>query len=215
MRPGSRSGTKGAAASRTRGLFYGHPGRCIMGDRIENKLIMNRFPGLIALALLVVTACAGTASAAEWPYNEKADAAADVHQALKSAQANHKKVLLVFGANWCKDCRDLDAAMHGSSARLIEGKFEVVKIDVGNFDKNLSLAGHYGDPIKKGIPAVVELTADDQVIYSTKGGELADARKMGEQGIYDFLSAKLGSAPANASGGQHLIPMSRARFWGW
>jgi thioredoxin 1 len=171
---------------------------------------MNRFPALIALALV---AC--TANAAQWPYNEKADAAADLTHALKAAQAEHKKVLLVFGANWCKDCRDLDQALHGSSAALIEGKFEVVKIDVGNFDKNLSLAEHYGNPIKMGIPAVVELSADDQVIYSTKGGELADARKMGEQGIYDFLSAKLGPAPSGAAGGQHLIPMSRARFWGW
>ena len=77
----------------------------------------------------------------------------------------------------------------------------MVKIDVGNFDKNLSLAEHYGNPIKMGIPAVVELGADDQVIYSTKGGELADARKMGEQGIYDFLSAKLAVTPSGASGG--------------
>ena len=155
---------------------------------------MNRFPALIALALV---AC--TANAAGWPYNEKADAPADVKHALKVAQADHKKVLLVFGANWCKDCRDLDKALQGSSRALIEGKFEVVKIDVGNFDKNLSLAEHYGNPIKMGIPAVVELSADDQVIYSTKGGELADARKMGERGIYDFLSAKLAVTPSDAS----------------
>ncbi|HTD12367.1 MAG TPA: thioredoxin family protein [Steroidobacteraceae bacterium] len=171
---------------------------------------MNRVAVLIALTL---AAC--TANAAEWPYNEKADAEADVRHALKAAQTDHKKVLLVFGANWCKDCRDLDRAMHGSSLPLIEGKFEVVKIDVGNFDKNLKLAEHYGNPIKLGIPAVVELSADDQVIYSTKGGELADARKMSDQGIYDFLAAKLGPAPAASSGGEHLIPMSRARFWGW
>jgi thioredoxin 1 len=172
---------------------------------------MNRFLALMALALV---AC--TANAAEWPYNEKADAAADVQHALGAARADHKNVLLVFGANWCKDCRDLDKALHGSSAALIDGKFHVVKIDVGNFDKNLDLANHYGNPIKMGIPAVVELGANDQVIYSTKGGELADARKMGEQGIYDFLSAKLATTPSNtASGGQHLIPMSRARFWGW
>ena len=171
---------------------------------------MNRFPALIALALV---GC--TANAAEWPYNQKADAPADVRHALKVAQTDHKKVLLVFGANWCKDCRDLDKALQGSSRALIEGRFEVVKIDVGNFDKNLSLAEHYGNPIKMGIPAVVELSADDQVIYSTKGGELADARKMSDQGIYDFLAAKLGAAPAASSGGEHLIPMSRARFWGW
>lgn len=191
---------------------------------------MNRFLALTTLALVVAAA----AYAVEWPYNEKADAQADVKHALAAAQAQHKKVLLVFGANWCQDCRDLDKALHGSSRPLIEGKFEVVKIDVGNFDKNLALAQRYGNPIKMGIPAVVELSADDQVIYSTKGGELADARKMGEQGIYDFLSSKLGAgtaaaaapvAPATTPGGggsasqgggsEHGLPLSRARFWGW
>ena len=134
---------------------------------------MNRLAVLVALALL-----AATVGAAEWPYNEKADAAADVRHALAAAQTDHKKVLLVFGANWCGDCRALDKAMHGSSQSLIEGKFDVVKIDVGNFDKNLVLG------------------ADNHVIYSTKGGELADARKMGEQGIYDFLSQKVAASPS-------------------
>jgi thioredoxin 1 len=171
---------------------------------------MNRILATAALLLL-----ASGVGATTWPYDEKADAPAEVQQALGAARADHKQVLLVFGANWCEDCRALDKALQGSSRTLIQGKFDVVKIDVGNFDKNLKLAERYGNPIKMGIPAVVELGADDQVIYSTKGGELADARKMGDQGIYDFLSAKLAGTPANASGGQHLIPMSRARFWDW
>lgn len=148
---------------------------------------MNGFLALTALAL----SC--TANAAEWPYNEKADAPADVKHALSAAQADHKKVLLVFGANWCKDCRDLDKALHGSSLPLIEGKFEVVKIDVGNFDKNLALAEHYGNPIKMGIPAVVELGADDQVIYSTKGGELADCARWASRG--STISCRRSSLP--------------------
>ena len=150
-----------------------------------------------ALFATLLALATGAASATEWPYNEKADANAEVQHALKTAQAEHKKVLLVFGANWCKDCRVLDQAMHGSSQGLIEGKFAVVKIDVGNFDKNLALAEHYGNPIKKGIPAVVVVGADDQVIYSTKGGELADARNMGDKGIYDFLSEKIGPGSAH------------------
>ena len=155
---------------------------------------MNRIAVLVALAVL-----AATVNAAEWPYNEKADAAADVRHALATAQTDHKNVLLVFGANWCGDCRALDKAMHGSSQSLIEGKFDVVKIDVGNFDKNLDLANRYGNPIENGIPAVVVLGADNHVIYSTKGGELADARKMGEQGIYDFLSQKVAASPSKQS----------------
>lgn len=179
---------------------------------------MKRLVKFAALALFAQAAAAAT----QWPYDEKADAHADVKSALAQAQADHKNVLLVFGANWCGDCRELDKAMHSTSRPLIDGKFEVVKIDVGNFDKNLDIAQRYGDPIKKGIPAVVELSADDHVIYSTKGGELADARKMGDQGIYDFLAAKLttapsiggGAGPAPAAHGG-LTPMARVRLWGW
>jgi len=150
------------------------------------------------LLLAALAACAAAAQAADWPYDEKADAAADVQHALAAARTNHKGVLLVFGANWCGDCRALDKAMHGSSQPLIEGKFDVVKIDIGNFDKNLDLAKRYGNPIEKGIPAIVVLGADDHVIYSTKGGELADARKMGEQGIYDFLAQKVSFAASGS-----------------
>ena len=143
------------------------------------------------LLLLATASLAGLAHAAPWPYDEQANATADVRHAITAAQADHKKVLLVFGANWCPDCRALDKAMHGSSQRLIEGEFEVVKIDVGNFDKNLTLANRYGNPIAKGIPAVVVVGARNQVLYSTKGGELANAGQMTEQSIYDFLKQKV------------------------
>ncbi|AMO99207.1 thioredoxin family protein [Collimonas arenae] len=126
--------------------------------------------------------------AANLPYDEKADAKVDLQQALSQAKASHKQVLLVFGANWCPDCRELDKALHGTSAPLINGKFVLVKVDVGNFDKNLDVAQSYGNPIKKGIPAAVVLGADNKILYSTKAGELADARHMGENGIYDFFS---------------------------
>jgi len=148
-------------------------------------------PGFLsALAATVVLA------ATPAPYDEKADAAADVQHALTAAQGEHRKVLLVFGANWCGDCRALDQALHGRSGPLIEGKFEIVKIDVGNFDKNLSIDARYGHPIGNGIPAVVVVDAGNKILYSTKGGELANARKMGDQGIYDFLAAKVAAPPA-------------------
>jgi thioredoxin 1 len=140
---------------------------------------------------LSFSATSGAMAADKLPYDEKADAHADLAQALAQAKTNNKKVLAVFGANWCKDCRELDKALHGKSAALIDGKFVVVKIDVGNFDRNTDLAKAYGNPIKKGIPAAVVLTPDNKVVYATKGGELADARSMGETGIYDFFNAMI------------------------
>ncbi len=147
---------------------------------------LNKF-----LLLLAAVSVATLANAAPWPYNERADAAGDIQHALAAAQTDHRQVLLVFGANWCADCRALDQAMHGSSQRLIARQFDVVKIDVGNFDKNLYLAKRYGNPIAKGIPAIVVLGADNQLLYSTAAGELANAGQMTERSIYDFLKRNL------------------------
>ena len=151
------------------------------------KTVFSRF---FALFLALFFAHAALA-AGPLPYDESADAKADVAHALSTAQQDKKPVLLVFGANWCPDCRELDKALHGKSQVLIDGKFIVVKVDVGHFDKNLELAESYGNPIKKGIPAAVLVSPANQVLYSTKAGELANARHMGDDGIYDFLNKVL------------------------
>ena len=138
--------------------------------------------------LLLAALVATFAYAAPMPYDESADAKADLKQALTDAKASKLPVLLIFGANWCKDCRALDQALStGKNADLVKREFRVIKVDVGNFNKNLDLAETYGNPIKKGIPAAVVLSPDNKVLYATRLGELADARSMSETGIYDFF----------------------------
>jgi protein disulfide-isomerase len=144
---------------------------------------MIKWFGVIAAAALSLAAVG-----APLPYDEHANAHATLQQGLDAARASGKDVLVVFGANWCKDCRELDKALHGRTAGVIDARFVVVKIDVGNFDKNLDVAKRYGYPIGKGIPAAVVLSADDKVLYATRAGELADARHMGDDGIYDFFA---------------------------
>ncbi len=140
-------------------------------------------------ALTLALAAAAATHAAEGPYNEAADAKAEVTQALSRAKGAKKPVLVIFGANWCKDCRALDAAIKGGrNAELLAREFEVVKVDVGNFDRNLDLAVQYGNPIKKGIPAAVIVSADNRLLFATKAGELADARSMGEGDVYEFFT---------------------------
>lgn len=142
---------------------------------------------LFALIALLLATVAGAATPA-LPYDEQADAHAAVQRALAQAQAAHVPVLLILGANWCGDCRALDQAMHSeANAKLLAAKFKVVKVDVGNFDRNLDIAAAYGNPIKKGIPAAVVLSPDNQVLYATRGGELANARRMSETGITEFF----------------------------
>jgi len=138
--------------------------------------------------LLLLGLLAAAAGAAPLPYDESADAKAAVQQALSAANTDQRPVLVIFGANWCEDCRALDQALKsGRNAELVAREFNVVKVDVGRFNRNLDLSHAYGDPIKKGIPAAVVLSAAGQVLYATKAGELANARRMSETGIYDFF----------------------------
>jgi thioredoxin 1 len=131
---------------------------------------------------------ASLASAAPLPYDESANANAAVQSALAAAQQSRQPVLVILGANWCEDCRALAAALEsGKSAELVAREFKVVKVDVGNFDRNLDLVARYGNPIAKGIPAAVVLSPSGQVLYATKAGELADARRMSASGVYDFF----------------------------
>lgn len=123
------------------------------------------------------------------PYDEAADARADIAAALSAAKATNGRVLVVFGANWCADCKVLDLSFKsGKTAALIDKSFKVVKVNVGRFDHNVDVAQAYDVPLKQGIPAVTVLDAQGKVAYATRSGELADARSMGEQGIYDFFS---------------------------
>lgn len=150
---------------------------------------------LLLLTLLIAT----SAFAASGPYNPEADAKAEVQHVLTQAAANHKPVLLFFGANWCPDCRALAKSLQsGKNAELMATHFNIAKIDVGNFDHNLDVVKRFGNPIKKGIPAAVIASPDGTVLYSTRAGELSSARSMSDQGVYDFFTKALARIQAQA-----------------
>jgi len=154
----------------------------------------------IAVALLSLC-LAAPAVAADKPYDEAADAKLEIRQALAQSAKTGTPVVVVFGANWCGDCKVLDIAMRsGKSAPLFARDFKVVKVDVGKFDRNLDVAESYAVPLKKGIPAVVVLSPANEVLYATRGGELADARGMGEDGIYRFFTRVTNDARPGKAG---------------
>ncbi|WP_457419204.1 thioredoxin family protein [Roseateles sp. P5_E7] len=152
----------------------------------------------LSASLLLASSLATPLAAHAGPpaiYDEAADAKAAIRAALVEAEKAKVPVLVVFGANWCGDCRMLDTTFKtGPSAPLIAKSFKVVKVDVGRFERNVDIAEAYRVPLKKGIPAVAVLSPQGKLLYATEGGELADARKMGDQGVYDFFTRVTASA---------------------
>ncbi len=147
------------------------------------------------LLALTVAGVVSLVMAAAPMYDEAADAQADIRAALADARRANLPVLVVFGANWCGDCKVLDLAFtSGASASLIAKSYRVVKVNVGRFDRNVDVALSYGVPLKNGIPAVVILSPQGKVIYATRAGELANAETMGDSGIYEFFSKVVATA---------------------
>jgi Thioredoxin-like len=122
-------------------------------------------------------------------YPADVDARAEIRQALAEAAKARKRVLLVFGANWCYDCHVLDLAFRRSDlAPLLARDFEVVHVDVGEGDKNQDLMQQYQVPMKKGIPALAVLESDGKLLYSQKGGEFENARSLTPEDLLRFLN---------------------------
>ena len=121
-------------------------------------------------------------------YPADADAKKEIEDALKQAAPEKKRVLLVFGANWCYDCHVLDRALHeGPAGKVVKESFLLVHVDIGEANKNLDLAKKYKVPLDKGVPAVAILGSEGALLYSSGDGEFEAARKMMKKDLVAFL----------------------------
>jgi thiol:disulfide interchange protein len=139
-------------------------------------------------------------------YPANADANKEIDQALKKSAAEHKRVILIFGANWCYDCHVLDRALHeGEAGKIVKENFILVHVDIGEADKNLELVKKYKIPLDKGVPAVAILEADGSEIYSSGEGEFEAARRMMKKDLLAFLNRWKRSG-ANSDAPTPLLP---------
>jgi thiol-disulfide isomerase/thioredoxin len=122
------------------------------------------------------------------PYNEAADAGAEVTAAIARAQADHKFVLLDFGGNWCPDCRITAAALELPEVKpWLDKNFAVVKIDIGRLNKNLDIGDRYNVHVKA-VPTIIILDRQGRMINAGNPAALKDARTMSAQAIVDTIN---------------------------
>jgi thiol:disulfide interchange protein len=123
-------------------------------------------------------------------YSETANPAADVTAALAKAKAQHKRVLIDVGGDWCGDCQVIDIYFHQQpNEALLEHNFVVVHIYTdSDLGVNKAIAAKYGIPIGKGVPALSVLDANGKIIHSQQTGEFNDMRHMDSPSVTEFLS---------------------------
>jgi len=162
---------------------------------------MKRRWHIFSLSTLMITAIGAPAASAQARtplpsptqirniYPDGVDAKAEIADALRAAAKTNRRVLLVFGGNWCYDCHVLDAAFHSPEiAPTLNENYVLVHVNIGEYDKNLDLAEKYQIPLKKGVPAAAVLKSNGTLVVSQKNQEFEKARTMATEDVLAFLN---------------------------
>lgn len=126
------------------------------------------------------------------PYDEHADAQADVAAAAKRARATHRLLLIDFGGNWCLDCRILAGTIEVQPLKaFVDKHYELVTVNIGRFDTNMDIPQRYGitDKLHGGVPALLVVDPrTNRVLDKGKVSALEDARHLGPQALSNWLA---------------------------
>jgi thiol:disulfide interchange protein len=144
----------------------------------------------LTLALSHLPQAAAQALGRKHIYSETANPVADVNAALAKAKAEHKRVLIDVGGDWCGDCQVIDIYFHQQpNEGLLDKNYVVVHIYTdSDLGVNKAIAAKYGIPIGKGVPALSVLDASGKIIHSQQTGEFNDMRHMDSPSVTEFLS---------------------------
>ncbi len=162
---------------------------------MKNLLVL--FAMLVALPAMAATAPKPSIASLQQlpvvtlqPYDEAANADAQVAAAFARAQKSHKRVLIDLGGNWCVDCLVLTnfvrlPEMH----RFVDAHYEVVLVDVGRFNRNLQIPARFGITKRlDGVPALLIATPDGKLVNGGNIFATADAHSMTPQALADYLA---------------------------
>lgn len=139
----------------------------------------------VFVLLGILTACAQPPAG---PYDAQADSQKDIAAAQKRARASKKYVMVIFGANWCKDCIVLHKLLDEPATKAyVDAHFEIVGVDLGRFNKNMDVAKSLKVELDKGIPAAAFLASDGNSVGNTNNGELEPSRNYHSEMILHFL----------------------------
>ena len=143
---------------------------------------VNNFKLALIVSLSILFGCE------QAKYDPDADAQQMFAQALQEAKAEQQYLMVVFGADWCPDCRKLYENLHSPQTRdYMREHMSVLTVDVGDKDKNLDLAQRLGVSIENGIPVAVFFDDEGKMIGATNEGQLEPSRYLTSAQILRFV----------------------------
>lgn len=149
---------------------------------------------LLALALLLGCMPAVPAQEEAPPerkpiYDTTTDGKTLVDQALAVARKENTRVLLSWGGNWCDWCFVLDDLLHTDRTlrRTLLYEYELVNIDLGDFNRNMDLADELGANPEASAPYLTILDASGKAVANREGADFEVGESYDVARLNDFL----------------------------
>jgi len=119
-------------------------------------------------------------------YNELADAQLDITQALQRAKPANKRVLLMYGGNWCSWCYRFNDLIHNDPkiAPVLEKSYELVHVDNRS---NPKIEAGYGKDPKQGYPYLTVLDSDGKLLCNQETGVFEEGQGYKPAVVLEFF----------------------------
>ena len=122
------------------------------------------------------------------PYDGNEISIEEVNKFLSQSIAENKQPIIIFGANWCPDCRIFSGTIDIPKINeFIETYFNILYIDVKRYEINMNLIEYFDIPSDEGIPRVLVFDFNKNVINKSSTTEWRTARDRSSQDIFNFF----------------------------
>ena len=130
------------------------------------------------------------------PYDKALDAQAALDAAFARAGGSGKRVLVKLGGAWCPDCRVLAGMMTIPAIKaFLDANFEALSASIGRYNVNQDLVARLGFAEGlEGVPTVLVLTADGEVVNRASSAFWRTARDQPPQALADYLEPLITAA---------------------
>ncbi len=122
------------------------------------------------------------------PYDGKTYSVDDLNNFINLTTQSGKQPILIFGANWCPDCRIFSGTINIPKIKsYIDNNFDILYIDVKRYEINMELMEEYGIPSAEGIPRVLVFDINKKLLNNLNTAEWRTARDRSKQDIFNFF----------------------------
>lgn len=150
------------------------------------KLILK----ISAIAILLAISCVTlSAQEAKKLYDPSLDGMKQIKEAVASARASGKHVLIQYGGNWCPWCIKFDGYSKADPeiSKLMAENYIPVKLNYSPENKNDASNEYLGNPTRFGFPVFIILDGAGKVLHIQDSGLLEEGEGYSKKKVTGFL----------------------------